>query len=107
MDRAFGVEIELIGITRAHAIRVLRMVGCDIREEDYNHVTRSWWKIVPDNSVRDGFEVVSPILQAQRGLADITTVVTALDDAGGRVDRRCGLHVHLDGGWFGAAATVL
>ena len=101
MDRAFGVEIELIGITRTHALRILRMVGCDIREEDYNHVTRSWWKIVPDNSVRDGFEVVSPILQGQRGLVDITTVVTALDDAGGRVDRRCGLHVHLDGGGFG------
>jgi hypothetical protein len=96
MDRAFGTEIELIGISRAQALRVLRLVGCDVREEAYNHVTRSWWKIVPDNSVRDGFEVVSPILRGQRGVTDITTVVTALDDAGGRVDRRCGLHVHLD-----------
>jgi hypothetical protein len=96
MDRAFGVEIELTGITRAHALRTLRLVGCDIREEDYNHVTRSWWKLVPDGSIQDGFEVVSPILRGQRGMTDIATVVTALDDAGGRVDRRCGLHVHLD-----------
>ena len=97
MDRAFGTEIELTGITQAHAVRVLRLVGCDAREEEYNHVTRTWWKIVPDGSVRDGFEVVSPILRGQRGVSEVMTVVTALDDAGGRVDRRCGLHVHLDG----------
>jgi biotin operon repressor len=100
MDRAFGAEIELTGITRAHAMQVLRLVGCDIREEEYNHVTRAWWKIVPDGSIRDGFEVVSPVLRGQRGVTDVMTVVTALDDAGGRVDRRCGLHVHLDGNGF-------
>ena len=97
MDRAFGTEIELTGITQAHAVRVLRLVGCDAREEEYNHVTRTLLKIVPDGSVRDGFEVVSPILRGQRGVSEVMTVVTALDDAGGRVDRRCGLHVHLDG----------
>ncbi len=96
MDRAFGTEIELTGITRERAVQVLRLVGCNIREEEYNHVTRTWWKIVPDGSVRDGFEVVSPILRGQRGVSEAMTVATALDDAGGCVDRRCGLHVHLD-----------
>ena len=40
MDRKFGVELELVGITREQAVRALTGVGITVREEGYNHETR-------------------------------------------------------------------
>ena len=51
MDRKFGIELELIGITREQAIAALTRVGTEVREEGYNHETRRHWKIVSDASV--------------------------------------------------------
>ena len=68
MDRKFGIELELIGITREQAIAALTGVGIEVREEGYNHETRRHWKIVSDASVRGGFELVSPVLQGDAGL---------------------------------------
>ncbi len=96
MSRKFGVEIEMTGITREQAVRALTLVGINVQSEGYNHTTRTHWKIVPDGSVTDGFEVVSPVLEGDAGLEQLRTVVTALDDMGGKVDRRCGYHVHFD-----------
>lgn len=96
MSRKFGVELEMVGISRAQAVRALRLVGITVQDEGYNHTTRSYWKIVPDGSVQDGFEVVSPVLQGEEGLEQLRAVTTALDDMGGRVDRSCGFHVHFD-----------
>ena len=96
MNRRFGVELEMAGITREQAARALQQVGIEVRTENYNHDTRPHWKIVPDGSVQGGFEVVSPILQGEEGLEQLRTVVTALDDMGGNVNRTCGYHVHFD-----------
>jgi len=96
MNRRFGVELELAGITREQAVRALRQVGIAVQSENYNHDTRGHWKIVPDGSVQGGFEVVSPILQGEEGLEQLRTVVTALDDMGGNVNRSCGYHVHFE-----------
>ncbi len=96
MSRMFGVELEMVGITREQAVRALRLVGIHVESEDYNHTTRTHWKIVPDGSVHGGFEVVSPVLQGEEGLEQLRTVVTALDDMGGAVNRTCGFHVHFD-----------
>lgn len=96
MSRKFGVELEMTGITREQAVRALNQVGVSVQNESYNHVTRAHWKIVPDGSVSGGFEVVSPVLEGEAGLEQLRTVVTALDDMGGKVDRRCGYHVHFD-----------
>ncbi|MFI3271990.1 MAG: amidoligase family protein [Pseudomonadota bacterium] len=96
MSRKFGVELEIVGITREQAKRCLRLVGIAVQNEGYNHTTRSHWKIVPDASVQGGFEVVSPILEGVEGLEQLRAVVTALDDMGGSVNRSCGYHVHFD-----------
>lgn len=96
MSRKFGVELEMNGISRDKAVRVLLAIGINIQSEDYNHSTRSYWKIVNDASVRNGFEVVSPVLEGETGLEQLRAVVTALNDAGGKVDRTCGFHVHFD-----------
>lgn len=96
MSRKFGVELEMVGISREQALRALRLVGITVQGESYNHTLRDYWKIVPDGSVIGGFEIVSPILQGEAGLEQLRTVVTALDDMGGKVNRSCGYHVHFD-----------
>jgi biotin operon repressor len=93
--RTFGVELELKGISRDDAIMALNSVGVDIRDCGYTHEHTSYWKIVSDSSVGSGFEVVSPILEGDVGLAELRKVASALDEAGGRVDKQCGYHVHL------------
>ena len=98
MDRKFGVELELVGITREQAVRALTGVGITVREEGYNHETRRHWKIVSDSSVMGGFEVVSPVLQDEAGLDEVRKAATALDDMGATANRSCGYHVHLDAG---------
>lgn len=96
MERTFGVELEIVGITRSQAIVALQSVGINVQDEGYNHTTRSHWKIVSDSSVQGGFELVSPILHGESGLTALATAATALDDAGATVNRSCGLHVHFD-----------
>ena len=96
MSRKFGVELEMKGISRDKAVRVLRAIGINVQNEGYNHTRRDHWKIVPDGSVHGGFEVVSPVLQGEEGLEQLRAVTTALKDAGGKVDRQCGFHVHFD-----------
>lgn len=96
MNRQFGIELEIVGISRETAIAALSAVNINVVSEDYNHTTRSHWKIVSDASVSDGFEVVSPILCGEAGLAQAEIAARALDDAGARVDYTCGLHVHFD-----------
>ena len=95
-NRNFGIEIECFGMSIDRAAEVIRAAGIEINVEGYNHQTRPRWKIVTDSSVSDGFEVVSPILSGNEGLADVRKVAQALVAAGARVDRRCGFHVHVD-----------
>ena len=96
MERKFGIELEIVGITRDKALRALRAVGIEVASEDYNHHTRNHWKLVSDASVQGGFEVVSPVLFGEEGLEQATTVAQALDDAGATANRSCGFHVHFD-----------
>lgn len=96
MNRKFGIEMEIAGINRQTALAALRAVNVKVEDEGYNHTTRNHWKLVPDGSVRNGFEVVSPILSGEAGLAEAEIVARALDDAGATVNSSCGLHVHFD-----------
>lgn len=96
-DRKYGVEIEFFGITREEAVEALRTAGIDVQSEGYNHNTVSYWKLVGDASVSGtGLELVSPPLSGIDGLATVEVAMDALRNAGGRTDRTCGLHVHLD-----------
>lgn len=96
MNRQFGIEMEIAGITRETALAALHAVNINVESEGYNHDTRNHWKLVSDSSVRGGFEVVSPILSGEAGLAEAEIVARALDDAGATVNSTCGLHVHFD-----------
>lgn len=92
----FGVEIELVGLYQDEAARVLRDAGIDARSEQYNHRTPTYWKVTYDASVGGGCEVVSPPLPFEdASFAIIENVTRALRNAGARINRSCGLHVHV------------
>lgn len=117
----FGVEIECLlpgcDTASAHAAArsVLRSLGLDADVAQYGHTTARYWKVTTDGSVGEhssqlvskdqtnggkayqGAEVVSPILTST---TDVTRVVRALARAGAKVNRTCGLHVHVDAGEF-------
>jgi len=58
---------------------------------------RGSWKVTTDGSLGySGVEVVSPILSGAEGAAQLTAVMAALRAMGARVNRSCGLHVHVD-----------
>ncbi|MDR1489866.1 MAG: amidoligase family protein [Desulfovibrio sp.] len=94
--RNFGIEMELADITQTQALSALRSAGLRAEIEGYNHIARPHWKIVTDSSVRNGFEVVSPILRGEHGLQEAESAATALETAGAKINTTCGLHVHFD-----------
>ena len=112
----FGVEIEFTGATTQTVAdemqTLLAGTGIAVYREGYNHSTRNHWKVTTDATVtenrnyRDGSgyggELVSPVLHGEAGLAELKAVLDALNEVDGRavrVDRRCGVHVHLS--WDG------
>lgn len=93
-DFTYGVEIECYlpaGTIRAggyHAgIRVPGLLRGWTAERDASlNSTPSGYR---------GVEIVSPILKGHDGLRQILTVTAKLNEWGARVNRTCGLHVHL------------
>lgn len=96
MNRKFGIELEIAGITKAQALNALQAVDINVQSEGYNHETRNYWKLVSDSSVSGGFEVVSPILEGEAGISEAEIVARALDDMGANVNGTCGFHVHIN-----------
>ena len=95
MTRRFGVEIEFLStITSQHAVESLRAAGIEVQYMAYTHSTTPHWKIVTDGSC--GYELVSPVLEGERGIEEVRKAAAALEAAGAKVDKRCGLHVHFD-----------
>lgn len=94
-NRGFGVEIEVLdNIDKDDIASAIRETGVEAYSESYNHTTQSYWKVVRDGSC--GNEIVSPILSGKEGLEQIAKVCQALNAVGCKVNRSCGLHIHLD-----------
>lgn len=102
--RSFGVEIEFTRCTQAAAAAAISTAlgGRDVRTAGYHSsTTYNEWRIEHDGSVSRngrGGEAVSPIMRGPEGLAEIKLVVDAIKSVGGSVDRRTGIHVHIDAG---------
>ena len=101
-NRTFGFEAEFFGITPIVATQALASVGIVAPYVGYTHDGIDGWKIVTDQSVNRtgtglgrGLELVSPVLRGEDGLALAFQAVNALQSAGGRTDKTCGLHIHL------------
>jgi len=94
MATTFGMEFEIQGLSVRESALVLNGAGIECDTQAATHETRDNWKAVYDGSVSNGAEVVSPILSPAR-LNEAHKVTKALKNAGARVDRATGFHVHI------------
>lgn len=102
-DRKFGVEIEYTGVSRTTVRSILNEHGY-ITDQQGRSRNLEQWSVVFDGSVtgagneydNTGGEVVSPILSGEAGLEAIGKVSRLISRNGGKADRSCGLHVHVD-----------
>lgn len=105
MSRRFGVEIEFFGISRDRARQVVTDAGISLSSGYGSNGTN--WNLKSDGSVTgSGLEIVSPPLRGEDGFEQVKTVLRALRNAGARVDRTCGLHVHHEVRDLGAVGAV-
>ena len=96
MGRKFGIELEGIGMSRAEVANLLNTNGVECSNAGYTHQVMRKWKVVSDSSVYGGFELVSPPLQGEAGVEEVRKVVRLVNNAGGGVNRNCGIHVHVE-----------
>lgn len=99
-DLTFGVELECLFSSRATLANVLRDRNININYEGYNHnSSKTAYKIVSDGSVREtgleSSEIVSPILKGAKGLQSLQNVCNELTALNVKVNKTCGLHVHI------------
>lgn len=97
-----GVEIECYNINKDLIIAALQRRGIKAIATGYNHRdSKEHYKLGHDGSIagNDTCEVVSPIL---KNLSSLKEVCEVINEAGAKVNRSCGLHVH-----FGAAKFTL
>lgn len=112
--RGIGVEIEFLGTPRRRAVDAINELDnrIQVEIEGWNHRVQDYWKFITDGSVdgtgtgEGGLEAVSPILYGEKGLAELKMVLEGIRNAGGRVNRSCGLHVHHDARDMSAAQVA-
>lgn len=95
--RKFGLELEFFNISEGRVQTVLQNAGIDCWRSYYDD-SGTGWKITDDGSIVGDYsvELVSPILSGIDGLKEVAKVVQLLADAGAKVNKSCGLHVHVD-----------
>ena len=95
----FGVEIECYHANKHELLQGAMASGLKMKDTGYTHEdNHEFYKIVPDASLQgnDNNEVVSPILKGGRtGLASIKKVTEVLRGVNAKVNKSCGLHVHI------------
>ena len=115
-NQNFGVEIELTGITRANAAKVIaeyygttsHYIGTCYATYGASDTKGRVWKCMRDASIHTerrnhGYagseyscEVVTPILQYE-DIEDLQNIVRKLVENGAIANSSCGIHVHVDG----------
>lgn len=119
-DQNFGIEIEMTGLTRSKAAKVIG----EYFNKDPVHEGRAYdkytvkdfanrnWTLMSDGSIDAEYssgrstssnafkvELVSPICQYQ-DINDIQKMVRKLRSNGARVNTSCGIHIHIDASRF-------
>lgn len=118
-NQNFGIEIELTGITRQNAAKVIanyfgttsRYIGTYYKVYGSTDRKGRTWKAMSDGSIRCqvkhngriesagsdySCEIVSPILQYE-DIGDLQNIVRELVKAGAMANTSCSIHVHVDG----------
>ena len=95
--RRFGLELEFFNISQGRVKTLLEAAGISCWQSYYED-SGTGWKITDDGSINGDYsvELVSPILSGVEGLREVAKVVKILSDAGAKVNKSCGLHVHVD-----------
>ena len=101
--RTFGIEIEFIAQNNMQTtVREInnylesQNATFDMYTACYTDTDSSKWRLKTDASLYgNGLEIVSPVLQGDRGYRDLNIVLNALDHIGATVNKSCGLHVHV------------
>ncbi len=107
-NQNFGVEIEMNGISRAHAQKVVARVlntnrmGHRMSYDNHYVIDRQGreWKCESDSSIRNvgegTCEMVTPILKYE-DIETLQEIIRALRAEGAKTDSSCGIHIHVDG----------
>lgn len=93
----FGVEIEC-DVERGAIREAANVTGMAYEYEGYNHRDgHSYFKFTTDGSVRgdNPIECVSPVMRGTKGKSTLKCALDTLNRAGAKVNRSCGLHVHI------------
>ena len=93
----FGVEIECL-CPKQSIIDTFTRQNVPFNFEGYNHRDNErYFKFVSDSSIRgiDPIECVSPVLSNKDGFKRLEAACKALNEAGARVNKSTGLHVHV------------
>lgn len=123
LERSIGIEIELTGITRNKAAKVIakHLNGVIEKKNDAYDTYKITapdgrvWKVVYDGSIRTqkkvsgqkveaskdySVEIVSPILNYKKDIESLQEVVREIRKAGGFSEKQncTGIHIHLNGG---------
>lgn len=95
--RRFGIEIEGYGVSHDQLKRALESAGVNVSLGNRSSMMSSW-KITTDSSIRglNSFELVSPILEGERGIEELRKVSRVLISCRVKINKSCGLHVHFD-----------
>jgi len=108
LNRTFGVEIECyvkIESRQVLAQKLQHMTGIEVLGTDRYRGCGSVWMVKYDGSLCQppasgfiGVEIVSPPLKIynSNGLDQVRKISDALNDLGAKVNKTCGLHVHID-----------
>lgn len=95
----FGVEIECYNAYRNYLERTFTEGNVAYRFEGYNHTdSKVHYRFVSDASLtgNNTIECVSPVLKgSKKGFDSLKACCKALNDAGAKVNKSCGLHVHI------------
>jgi len=91
----YGVEIEMTGLTRDEAAKVIRRALREIGKDN------TGWNVARDSSIEatseaKQVEVVTPPMKWEE-IGALKHVVKRLREAGAEVNKSCGIHVHVDG----------
>lgn len=103
--RSYGVELEVLKPASARAfpetadLLSANGIPCVVVGYAQAHQVHRTWKVTHDGTVQGvgmtGMEVVSPPLRGEEGLAEIRKVCDLLKNHGYRINKSCGLHVHV------------
>lgn len=98
--RNFGIELEFVS-PRLTIHRMAEIIedetGQSIKVCGYYDKTNKW-RLKSDSSISgiNGMEFVTPILKSQEDLDKVKTIAQVIEKHGGKINRSCGFHVHID-----------